>query len=111
MVLKTMAPELLMQCVRTVYDGGQWFERSTVSGVLATILRHETDRRTLVGLVPLRELEIVRLVARGLRNRGIADSLCITEGTVKLHLHHIYKKLLVDSRLTLTLYARDKGLV
>jgi len=57
-----------------------------------------------------REVEIVRLVARGLRNKSIADALSISEGTVKTHLHNIYKKLPIDSRLALTLYAREKGL-
>jgi DNA-binding NarL/FixJ family response regulator len=54
-----------------------------------------------------REMEVIRLVARGLRNKQIAKLLLITEGTVKIHLHNIYVKLQVDSRLTLGLYARD----
>ena len=55
--------------------------------------------------------QAMRLAARGLRNKSIADILSISEGTVKIHLHNVYKKLPIDSRLGLTLYARDKGLV
>ena len=110
-VLKEMASHFLVQCVRKVHAGGQWVERHSVSRALETMLRHQDGRRDVTSLLTPRELEIVRLAARGLRNKSIAETLAISEGTVKLHLHHIYKKLPVDSRLTLTLYARDKGLV
>ena len=61
--------------------------------------------------IPARELEIVRMAGKGLRNREIAERLFITEGTVKIHFHHIYQKLKITGRLELALYARDKGLV
>ena len=50
------------------------------------------------------------MAATGLRNRAIAERLSITEGTVKIHLHHIYQKLDINGRLELALFARDKGL-
>jgi DNA-binding NarL/FixJ family response regulator len=58
-----------------------------------------------------RELQVVRAVAAGLRNRAIADQLGIAEGTVKLHLHNIYEKLHIDSRLELMLLATRAGIV
>lgn len=45
-----------------------------------------------------RELEVLRLVAAGMSNGGIGDALFITEGTVKIHVHHILSKLGVESR-------------
>ncbi len=51
------------------------------------------------------------MIAGGLRNREIADKLCISEGTVKVHLHNIYEKLQVDGRLSLLKYPREKCLV
>ena len=112
LVLKDMAPALLLQCVRTVAAGGQWLERGLASRVLATVLRKERGAQvaTTLGL-STRELEIVRFVADGLRNRAIADELNITEGTVKVHLHNIYEKLGVESRLALTEYARNRRLI
>jgi len=49
--------------------------------------------------------------AQGLRNKQIAQDLEISEGTVKIHLHNIYEKVNVDSRVELALLARSKGFV
>jgi DNA-binding NarL/FixJ family response regulator len=110
-VLKDMAPHLLVQCVRKVHAGGQWIERHSVSRALATMLRHQDSTRDLAAILTSRELEIMRLTASGLRNKEIAEALSISEGTIKIHLHNIYKKLHLTNRLALTLYARDKGLI
>lgn len=48
-----------------------------------------------------REQDIARLVAKGLSNKEIARALCITPGTVKLHLHNIYVKMTLRNRAQL----------
>jgi DNA-binding NarL/FixJ family response regulator len=108
-VLKEMAARLVVQCVRKVHAGEQWLEKRSVSLALERLLKREAATREIAGLLTSREIEIVRMVADGLRNREIADRLYINEGTVKAHLHNIYEKLKVNSRLQLTRYARDKG--
>ncbi len=110
-VLKEMAPQLLVKCVRKVHAGGQWIEKRSFGRALETLLQREAGARQIAGLLTPREMEIVRLVASGLHNKEIAGNLLISEGTVKIHLHHIYEKLHVDGRLELTLYAQDKGLL
>ncbi|MBI3458437.1 MAG: response regulator transcription factor [Candidatus Rokubacteria bacterium] len=82
-----------------------------MSRALDKMLRREAAAREVARLRTPREVEIMRMVARGLRNREIAGKLSISEGTVKIHLHHIYEKVHVDGRLALTLYAQEKGLV
>ena len=52
-----------------------------------------------------RELEITRLVSQGLANKAVAGQLGVQEGTVKLHLHSIYRKLRVSNRVELLLKA------
>jgi two-component system, NarL family, nitrate/nitrite response regulator NarL len=52
-----------------------------------------------------REVDIIRLLARGLTNKEMAKSIRIAEGTVKIHLHNIYTKLGFNSRLELAVYA------
>jgi two-component system nitrate/nitrite response regulator NarL len=110
-VLKEMASRLLVQCVRKVHAGEQWLEKRSVSLALEKLLKREAAARQIAGLLTPREIEIVRLVVDGLRNKEIADRLYIGEGTVKVHLHSIYEKLKVSSRLQLARYAREKGLV
>ena len=58
-----------------------------------------------------RELEIVRMVAVGARNKKIAEQLGIAEGTVKMHLHTVYEKLQISGRVELSIYAREHALV
>jgi len=110
-VLKEMAPQLLVQAVRKVAAGEQWLEKRSFGKALEKMLRREAGARQVAGVLTPREIEIVRMVAAGLRNQQIADKLHISEGTVKIHLHNIYEKLEVDGRVALTLYARDKGLI
>jgi DNA-binding NarL/FixJ family response regulator len=66
----------------------------------------------LIGFRPLteREVEILRLLGRGHTNKGIAQRLYLTEGTVKCHVHHILTKLRIVSREQAMLWALREGL-
>jgi DNA-binding NarL/FixJ family response regulator len=110
-VLKEMAPQMLVQCVRKVHAGEQWLERRSVGRALEKLLWREAGVREVAGVLTPREIEIVRMAAVGLRNKEIADKLSISEGTVKIHLHHIYEKLHLNGRLELAAYAGEKGLI
>lgn len=110
-VLKEMAPKLLVQCVRKVHAGEQWIEKQSASRALEQMLRREAGAREIAVILTSRETEIIRMAASGLRNKEIADKLFISEGTVKVHLHNIHEKLHVDGRVALLRYAQEKGLV
>ena len=58
-----------------------------------------------------RELDVVRLVSTGLPNKSIAHQLGLQEGTVKIHLHNIYRKLSVPNRATLALFCITSNLI
>jgi DNA-binding NarL/FixJ family response regulator len=82
---------------------GNWMERA------ATITKPRKEHSSgVVDGLTAREIEIVRMIAKGFRNKEIAESLFISEGTVKVHLHSIYTKLRLNNRLALALYARDR---
>jgi two-component system nitrate/nitrite response regulator NarL len=110
-VLKESSPEVLLECVRRVHRGERWLDHDTMSRAVGRVLLRESATREAARALTPREIEMVQLVAQGLRNKVIADRLSISEGTVKIHLHNIYEKLGVDGRLELVLYAQVKGLV
>jgi len=110
-VLKEMDPQLLLQCVRKVHNGEQWMERRAARLSLEKLLRRETGARDLASQLTPREIEILRLVAEGLSNKEISERVCISEGTVKVHLHNIYEKLHLKSRMALLRFAQEKGLI
>jgi two-component system, NarL family, nitrate/nitrite response regulator NarL len=109
-VLKEMAPRLLVECIRKVHGGGQWLEKTIAGQALDRLARREGARKELAGVLTPREVEIARLIGAGRSNKEIGDTLFVSEGTVKTHLHRIYEKLHMHGRLELGLYARDKGL-
>ena len=110
-VLKELDPKLLVQCVRKVHAGEQWIERRTARLSLDKLLRREAGAIEISSLLTPREICILKLVAQGLHNNQIGEKLFIGEGTVKVHLHNIYEKLQVQSRVALLRYAQEKGLV
>jgi len=109
-VLKEMAPRMLMECVRKVHAGEKWLEQQSVTRAIERMQKRESEIDRLTRLLTPRELEIVRLASEGLRNKEIGERLSITEGTVKIHLHNIYEKLGVTGRSQLILYATKHGL-
>ena len=110
-VLKESSPEILIDCVRRVHAGEQCIDRETMTRAFGRALRRESATREAAKTVTPRELEIVRMIGQGLRNKAIAERLFISEGTVKIHLHNVYEKLGLTGRLELALYAQQKGLV
>ena len=109
-LVKGLAPDLIVKCVRKVHAGEPWFERGLLVRATEKLSRREAGAREAAKVLTRRELELVRMVGVGLRNKGIAEALSISEGTVKIHLHNIYEKLGLDGRVALMLYAQDKGL-
>jgi len=107
-ILKDSARQTLMQAIRTVCRGEVWMD-PRMSGALAEELSHMGDgdpisTRQENGLTE-RELEIVRLVASGYKNKEVGATLAISERTVKTHLTNIFQKLGVRDRVGLVMYA------
>jgi len=105
-VLKTLPPPMLLQALRKVHAGGKWLEMDSASRLLMRDAAHQR----LDDLLTSREIELIKIVAEGLRNQAVADRLHIQEGTVRIHLHNIYKKLGLSGRGALIVYAQQNGL-
>jgi DNA-binding NarL/FixJ family response regulator len=101
-LLKDISPSELVSCVRTVHQGGTWVSQAVASKLVA--------RMTRVQLTP-REMAVLRLVAAGKPNREIGEALNISEGTVKIHLTHLFEKLGATSRTDAVAKAAARGLI
>jgi DNA-binding NarL/FixJ family response regulator len=110
-VLKEMPPHLLVECVRRVHTGDRWVEKRSTGHLLEKLIHREAATRQLALDLTARELAVLKLVAAGLRNKEIATRLFLSEGTVKVHLHNIFRKLDVKDRFALSLLAHQKGFV
>jgi two-component system nitrate/nitrite response regulator NarL len=115
-VQKQTATHLLIDSIRLVHAGELWMDsRSTATVIQGVIppgdapgrITHQTRHRPSLSR---RETEIVRLVVQGFKNADIAESLSISEQTVKNHLYRIFEKWDVSDRLELALYAIDQKL-
>ena len=109
-VLKETASQTLVKAARAASRGEQMLDDRSLRRALDHLLRREAGAAAVRQMLTPREIDIVRMVATGLRNKQIAEALSISEGTVKIHLHSIYAKLGVSGRVELTLYARNHAL-
>ena len=101
-LLKDAAVDELTSAIRAVHEG-----RTRVAPAVAAKL---ADRMTQVQLT-MRELTVLRLLADGKTNKEIGAALSIAEGTVKVHLTHLFEKLGVSSRTEAMASAARRGLV
>lgn len=103
-LLKDTPPEELIAGIRAA-AAGETALAPVIAGRL--LARMRAPQPTLSG----RELEVLRLVAAGATNGGIAERLHISDATVKSHLVHVFTKLGVSSRTAAVAAARDAGLL
>jgi DNA-binding NarL/FixJ family response regulator len=102
----SIAPDLLVKCVRKVAEGETWLDNRGVNWVIeayrsqATLLTSPQPKNRLSE----KELMIVSGVAQGMRNKEIAAEVGTTEQVIKNYLRKIYDKLGVSDRLELALY-------
>ena len=99
------------KCVRTVLGGGTCLDQALVGRAMEALQTRETALRELSELLTGREMQVLQMIVGGARTRDVADRLAVSEGTLKVHLHHIYQKLNVTGREGLIAFARARGIV
>ncbi len=107
-LLKHMASDLLVRCVRQVMQGEYWIARDNV-GDLIDAMRNPSQNEASSGLSQ-RERDIVSAVIKGASNKDIAWQLGLGEQTVKNHLRRIFAKLRVTNRVELAVHAMEHQL-
>ena len=110
-LLKHSAPEEVLQAIRQAHRGETALHPTIARMVLHELNRpaHPKQARTTDPLSE-RELEVLRLLARGMSNHEIADTLVVGEATVRSHVSSILRKLQLASRTQAALYALREGL-
>ncbi|MFE0138528.1 response regulator [Streptomyces sp. NPDC059037] len=117
-LLKDSGPERLLAAVAAVGGGDALFAPSVTCRLVEAFARQAAGADGASSQPPadlqvltLREVEVLKLIARGLSNADIADRLYISEATVKTHLNRTMSKLDLDSRAQAVVVAYETGLV
>jgi two-component system, NarL family, response regulator LiaR len=110
-LLKHSAPEDVLRAIRRAHEGETVLHPSIARMVLQELHRPPQPRQPPTA-EPLseREMEVLRLLARGMSNQDIADSLVVGEATVRSHVSAILRKLQLANRTQAALYALREGL-
>lgn len=111
---KEVNPEQIVRAVRAAAAGDELIDRSLLQSALAQAVDYSppTPEPTEIPIESLseRELEVLRLIAAGMNNALIAETLNVSLATVKTHVRHILEKLHVSDRTQAALWAARHGL-
>jgi DNA-binding NarL/FixJ family response regulator len=106
-LLKGASRGEIFDAIRTVHSGGSLLQ----PGVTTRLLEHMSREQGQPEALTPRELEVLRLISRGLHNSEIAERLYVTERTVKFHVSSILAKLGADNRTEAVVLAARQGLI
>lgn len=105
-VLKDAEAKVLIESVRSVYNGQNYIEPSMAKELVSEFKRIKSNPRIdSQNQLTDRELEVLKLLAKGMLNKEIANILYISEKTVKNHISSIFRKLDVQDRTQAAVYA------
>ena len=108
------SPANLLKAIQTVSEGELWVSRRQIARFIEIQAETVVEKENVIGSInePLtqREKETLKCLTTGCSNKEIADTLFISEKTVKCHLNSIFKKLNVTRRIDATLYAINRGI-
>ena len=114
-LLKEISVEEVAEAIRAVVQGQSLISPSMASKLLSefnTLVKKAEEKQQFPApALTSRELEVLRLVAKGMSNREIADQLYISENTVKNHVRNILEKLHLHSRMQAVMYAVREQLI
>ena len=112
-LLKSVRGHEIVDAIRAVDAGESVLHPSVARKVLNRFasVSSRAQRKKPLELLTDREMEVMRLVTKGLSNKGIADGLCLSVRTVQGHLANIFNKLRVSSRTEAVVHALKEGWV
>jgi two-component system, NarL family, response regulator LiaR len=108
-LLKDVSPDALAEAIRATARGETRLHPDAARTLMQQVTRKPAE--PVPDALTERELEVLRLVARGMSNQAIANELFISDKTVKTHVSSLLSKLNLEDRTQLAIYAINKGLV
>jgi len=108
-LLKDMEPDKLILCIRDA-TRGKLALSPELNELLALAIRSKSSTAPNASSLTKRERQILKLIASGMRNKLIARRLDITEGTVKVHVKRLFKKLRLKSRVEAAIWSIENKL-
>lgn len=109
-LLKDMPPDRLLEALERQGDGEMLFDPRLTALMAGALRRRPTVSGPTLDHLTRREREILRLLAKSYANKQIAQHLAIREGTVKVHMRHLLKKLEMHSRTEAAVWAAQQEL-
>ena len=107
-LIKNKSKEELVTAIQNIYNGNPYISLD----ILDTYIQFNTKTQTKLNIyLTNKELEVIKLIAKGLQDKEIADSLDISETTVYTHSRNLRKKIGVTNRTELAIYARENGII
>lgn len=110
-LMKNIPRHKLIEAIRLIHAGNGVFNLKASSGVLRRLTAGADGAAANPSTLHKRELEVLKLVAKGMTNKQIASELNISDNTVGTHLVNVFRKLRVESRTEATLLALREGLI
>ena len=101
-ILKAALRDELLHAIREVHEGRKYFDRSSAQSLEDRMARPHLTRR---------EIDVLKMLARGMSNKDIAGKLFIAEVTVKMHVTHLFEKLNVSDRTEAAAVAIQRGII
>lgn len=110
-VLKTAPGEDILRAIVTVADGDAWVDPRVAGRVLGAYRDRTPHEPPDLTALTERELDVLKVIGRGLNNREAADALFVSEATVKTHLGRILAKLGLRDRVAVVVFAHDHNII
>jgi DNA-binding NarL/FixJ family response regulator len=99
----------LISAIRLVHGGDSILDLKATDTIVQCLIDSGPGRKMGFEELQPRELDVIKLTAKGMSNKDIADELFISERTVQTHLVNVFRKLGINSRTQAVLYALRKG--
>jgi len=109
-LMKNKSKEELVNAINDIYKGKRFISHS-IQEIYWEVVQNKSKKTTIDIHLTQRELEVLKLIAKGLQDREIADELNIAETTVFTHCRNLRKKVQVTNRTELALHAKENGIV